>query len=424
MSQNLELRAAQDPAPPSSRHRPYRPWLIALGILLVVVAIVVWRVMTSPVAPTGRAARGDAPTTVGVAQIATGNIDVVLTGLGTVTPLATVTVRTQINGQLQSIGFEEGQIVHRGDFLAQVDPRPYQVALEQARGTLAHDTALLEQAKSDSARYQNLVQLNSIAHQQAADQLFLIKQYQGSVVTDQAAIDSAQLNIDYCRITAPVDGRVGIRTVDPGNYIQTSDTNGIVVLTQLQPISVEFTLPEDQVDPVLQRLASAQLPVTAYDRTDTRVVATGHLATIDSQIDTTTGTIKLRALFPNTDNALFPQQFVNAHLLLQTLTGVVLAPQAAVQTGAPGSFVYLVQPDHTVHVQVVKTGISEGTQVQITSGLQAGDSVVVDGLDRLKDGARIIVSTPGQQGAGQPVGASPSGQRRRHHAAPAPTNAP
>ena len=391
MSEQLELSPARIQAPATTHRR--RTWLIAL-ILLGIAGVIVWRLVAGGGASTHT--RGAPPTTVGVAQITTGTIDVILTGLGAVTPLATVTVQTQISGQLQYLGFTEGQIVHKGDFLAQIDPRPYQVALEQAQGTLAHDEALLAQAKSDNARYQGLVALNSIARQQAADQQFLVRQYEGSVITDQAAIDAQKLNLTYCRITSPIDGRVGIRTVDPGNYIQTSSATGIVVITQLQPISVEFTLPEDQVDAVLRRLSSDHLPVTAFDRTDTTQLAAGTLATTDSQIDSTTGTIKLRALFPNTDYALFPQQFVNAHLLLQTLTNVTVAPQVAVQTGAPGTFVYLVQPDHTVKVQVVKTGVTEGDRVQIISGLKAGDAVVTDGLDRLKDGARVIIAAPGQ----------------------------
>ena len=306
---------------------------------------------------TGRAAA--AAQTVGVATIATGDIDVILTGLGAVTPLATVTVKTQINGQLQQLAFTEGQMVHKGDFLAQIDPRPYQVALEQAQGTLAHDTALLAQARADNARFQTLNRQDSISRQQADDQQYLIKQYQGTVVTDQAAVDSANLNLTYCHITSPVDGRVGIRLVDVGNYVQTSDS-GLFVLTQLQPMSVLFTLPEDTVEQVQAQMNAGTLQVTAYDRTDTTLIATGTLATTDNQIDATTGTVKLRAMFPNTDNKLFPQQFVNAHLLVQTLKGVVIAPQAAIQQGAPGSFVYLVKPDNTVGIQVVKTGVTEG----------------------------------------------------------------
>jgi multidrug efflux system membrane fusion protein len=350
-----------------------------------------WRFLGGHPQRTGRA--GVAPQTVGVGTIATGDIDVVLTGLGAVTPLATVTVKTQINGQLQQLAFTEGQMVHKGEFLAQIDPRPYQVALEQAQGALAHDTALLAQARADNARYQTLNRQDSISRQQAEDQQYLIKQYQGTVITDQAAVDSANLNLTYCHITSPVDGRVGIRMVDVGNYVQTTDS-GLFVITQLQPMSVLFTLPEDAVAQVQAQMGTGTLQVTAYDRTDTTLIATGTLATIDNEIDDTTGTVKLRAMFPNTDNKLFPQQFVNAHLLLQTLKGVVIAPQAAIQQGAPGSFVYLVKPDNTVAIQVVKTGVTEGTRVQIIDGLKAGDKVVTDGLDRLRDGARITIAPP------------------------------
>ena len=364
-------------------------------LLLALAGYLGWRLLGDrPAArPAGRTASGP-PQSVSVATIGTGDIHVMFTGLGTVTPLDTVTVRTQINGQLQSLGFTEGQLVHRNQFLAQIDPRPYLVALEQAQGTLAHDQGLLEQARSDSARYQLLSRQNSIAQQQAADELFLIKQYQGSVVTDQAAIDSARLNLAYCHIVSPVDGRVGIRLVDPGNYVQTTDTSGLFVVTQLQPISVLFTLPEDDVDAVQAQMQGRTLPVMAYDRADAKLIATGTLATTDNQIDNTTGTVELRALFPNTDNALFPQQFVNAHLLLRTLSGVVVAPQAAVQHGAPGDFVYLARPDGTAAVQVVRTGPVDGDRVQIIQGLQPGDMVVTDGLDRLRDGSRIVAATP------------------------------
>ena len=358
-----------------------------------------------------RAPRGAAPQAVGVSTIVTGNVQVIMTGLGAVTPLATVTVKTQINGQLQQLAFTEGQMVHKGDFMAQIDPRPYQVALEQAQGTLAHDTALLNQARADNGRYQTLNRQDSISRQQAEDQQYLIKQYEGSVVTDKGAVDSANLNLAYCHIVSPVDGRVGIRLVDEGNYVQTSDA-GLFVITQLQPMSVIFTLPEDAVSQVQQQQAAGPLQVTAYDRTDSTLIATGTLATTDNEIDSTTGTIKLRAIFPNTDNKLFPQQFVNARLLVQTLKNVVVAPQAAIQQGAPGSFVYLVKPDNTVSIQVVKTGIVQDTRVQVTDGLKAGDKVVTDGLDRLKDGAKItIVPPPGQAAPANAPATAPGGRR-------------
>jgi multidrug efflux system membrane fusion protein len=388
-----------------------RRWIAPLIVLVLLglVAWVGWHFLGRP-ARTARPAA--AAQTVGVATIAMGDIDVILTGLGAVTPLATVTVKTQINGQLQQLAFTEGQMVHKGDFLAQIDPRPYQVALEQAQGTLAHDTALLAQARADNARFQTLKGQDSISRQQADDQQYLIKQYQGTVVTDQAAVDLANLNLTYCHITSPVDGRVGIRLVDVGNYVQTSDS-GLFVLTQLQPMSVLFTLPEDSVEQVQEQMNAGTLPVTAYDRTDTTLIATGSLATTDNQIDATTGTVKLRAMFPNTDNKLFPQQFVNAHLLVQTLKGVVIAPQAAIQQGAPGNFVYLVKPDNTVGIQVVKTGVTEGTQVQITDGLKAGDKVVTDGLDRLRDGAKIAIAPPPGQKPAPGAATPPAGRGNR-----------
>jgi multidrug efflux system membrane fusion protein len=429
MNEQLDLRPAPTlpglrPASPVPRRR--RPWLtLILGLVVIgIVGLVAWRMLggQKPAAPAGRA--GGPPQSVGVATIGTGNLDVVLTGLGAVTPLATVTVVTQINGQLQQIAFTEGQMVHKGDFLAQIDPRPYQVALEQAQGTLAKDTGLLNQAKADNARYQTLNRQDSISRQQVEDQVYLIKQYEGTVLADQGAVDSAKLNLTYCHIVSPVDGRVGIRLVDVGNYVQTSNTSGLFVITQLQPISVMFTLPEDDVNEIQKQMAAGTLAVTAYDRTNSKLIATGTLATTDNQIDSTTGTVKLRAMFPNTDNALFPQQFVNARLLLETRKNVVVAPQAAVQQGAPGSFVYLVQPDNTVHVQVVKTGVSEGTQVQITDGLKPGDKVVTDGLDRLRDGARISIAQPPGQAPAGAAAEPPAGRRRGNRPDAAPVAAP
>lgn len=409
------------PPPAEAQHpvRRRRGMVIAVAVVLALLAaLLAWRLFgagpaTHPHSATGPGTRagsrthgaGGPPTSVSVATIGTGDIRVTLSGLGAVTPLDTVTVRTQINGQLQSLGFAEGQLVRKGQFLAQIDPRPYLVALEQAQGTLAHDEGLLAQARADSSRYQQLTRQNSIAIQQAQDQQFLIKQYEGSVVTDQGTVDSAKLNLVYCHIVSPVDGRVGIRLVDPGNYVQTTDTTGLFVVTQLQPISVLFTLPEDDVPSIQQQMAAHALGVTAYDRSDAHALATGTLAAVDTQIDNTTGTVELRAIFPNTDNTLFPQQFVNAHLLLQTLAGVVVAPQATVQHGAPGDFVYLVRPDRTVAIRVVKTGPAEAGRVQITDGLKPGDRVATDGLDRLRDGSRIIIAGAGA-GARPPHGTS------------------
>ena len=407
MSNQLDLRPAParvDTRPPAPRRR--RGWVTVVGILAVVglLGFVGWRLF-GPAAPqrTARPAGGP-PQTVGVATIGTGDLDVVMTGLGAVTPLATVTVVTQINGQLTDVAFTEGQIVHKGDFLAQIDPRPYQVALEQAQGTLAHDQGLLAQAKADNARYQMLNKQDSIARQQVEDQVYLIKQYEGTVLTDQGLVDNAKLNLTYCHITSPVDGRVGIRLVDPGNYVQTSNTSGLFVLTQLQPMSVLFTLPEDDVAEVQSQMAAGSLPVTAYDRTNTKLIATGTLATTDNQIDNTTGTLKLRAMFNNADNALFPQAFVNARLRVRTIRGATVAPQAAVQHGAPGDFVYLVKPDDTVAVQPIKLGVTQGDRVQVADGLHPGDKVVTDGLDRLRDGAKITI-------AGAPRGDNPGGEQ-------------
>ena len=366
---------AQSQAVAVSRRRSWlRPVLWSL--LLILVAGVAWRLWGS--APTKPARNGDAAAQpVGVATVATTDLRVTMNGLGTVTPLATVTVKTQIAGLLTQVAYQEGQMVKKGDFLAQIDPRPYQVALEQAQGAFARDTALLKQAQTDLKRYETLHHQNSISAQQYEDQVYLVQQDQGTLLTDQAAIDSAKLNLVYCHIVSPVDGRVGLRLVDPGNYVQTSDSTGLVTITQTRPTTVEFTLPEDNVPTVAKAMQGTSLPVTVFDRANTTQVATGTLQTIDNAIDTTTGTVKLRAQFANDDDALFPQQFVNAQLLVRTLKGALTVPVAAVQQGAPGPFVYLVKPDNTVAVTVVKTGISDGGMVldemaMVRIGVSAG----------------------------------------------------
>lgn len=386
-----------------------RSWLRPILWLLVLAAaaLVAWYLLSGRQAKPARSA-DSAAQPVGVATIATGDLHVTLNGLGTVTPLATVTVKTQIAGQLMTVGYTEGQMVKKGDFLAQIDPRPFQVALEQAQGQFAKDTALLKQAQTDLKRFETLNRQNSIAKQQYEDQVYLVQQDQATLITDQSAIDSAKLNLTYCHIVSPVDGRVGLRLVDAGNYVQTSDATGLVTITQTRPMTVIFTLAEDNVPPVAKAMQAGALPVTLFDRANTTQVATGTLQTIDNAIDTTTGTVKLRAQFANADDALFPQQFVNAQLLVQTIKGAVTAPVAAIQQGAPGAFVYLVKPDSTVAVTTVKTGVSDGGMIQITDGLKAGDQVVVDGSDRLRDGAKITIpppagstSAPTKQGGGK-----------------------
>ncbi|HUC71262.1 MAG TPA: MdtA/MuxA family multidrug efflux RND transporter periplasmic adaptor subunit [Stellaceae bacterium] len=410
-------RAAGDPVaePREPETRPRRRswrrvilWVLLLAALVAAAAIYLPRLAHERSAGGGGRVTTGGPTPVGVATAQTGSMPVTLSGLGTVTPLAVVTVKTQINGYLMSVGFQEGQHVKKGDFLAQVDPRPYQVALEQAQAQLAKDTATLKDAELDLKRYNTLVAQNSIATQTRDTQVATVGQDRAQIMLDQAAIDTQKLNLTYTHIISPVTGRVGLRQVDPGNYVQTSDANGIVIVTQLQPISVIFTLPEDNLPEVLKQWhAGAKLATTAYDRTGASQLAVGKLDTIDNQIDTTTGTVKLRAIFDNTDESLFPNQFVNIKLLVNTLQNVVLVPTAAIQRGAPGTFVYLVKPSNTVGVQTVKLGPGDGQRVAILSGLKSGEQVVDDGADRLKDGAKITVApAAGAPSAGAPAAAS------------------
>src|SRR5579859_389189 len=392
-------------------------WMLWLGLVLLLGGGAYWYWHShhaTQTATRGEAGRGGegAPQPVGAATIGTGDIPIILNELGTVTPLANITVRTQINGQLVNVGFTEGEHVNAGDFLAQIDPRPYQVALENAQGTLARDQALLQQAQTDLKRYQTLVKQDSISQQQADDQKYLVAQYQGAVKTDQAQIDSANLNLTYCHIVAPVTGRVGLRQVDPGNYVQTSDANGLVVLTQEQPISVIFTVTEDNLPQVMKRLKSgATLQVQAYDRTNNTLLATGALSNVDNQINTTTGTVNMRATFPNEDENLFPNQFVNARLLVDTLHNVVRVPVPAVQLGAPGTYVYVINQNDTVSVRPVKLGPTDGKETQVLSGLAAGERVVTDGTDRLRDGQKVTIPPPPGHNA---QGGQPSqGERQR-----------
>jgi multidrug efflux system membrane fusion protein len=401
------------PAPlarPRVRGRLWRgmAWTLVILLLIAGLAWIVWPRQAAQPARGGRFA-GGAPMPVSVFSAEKGDVPITFNALGTVTPLATVTVKTQINGQLTQIAFQEGQLVHRGDLIAQIDPRPYQAALDQAQGQLLRDQALLRNAEVDLQRYRTLAAQDSIARQQLDTQEALVRQYQGTVKSDQAMVDNARLNLAYCHIVAPVTGRVGLRQVDQGNYVQVSDATGIIVITQVQPITTIFTLPEDNLPAVRKRLrAGATLQVSAFDRSQRIKLATGTLTTIDNQIDTTTGTFKLRAQFDNDDEALFPNQFVNVQLLVDVQRDAVVVPTSAIQRGAPGTFVYAVQPDSTVKVQPVKLGPTAGDRVAVDSGLAAGDRVVIDGVDKLRDGAKVTLA--GQQAAAPGDGAARTGQ--------------
>jgi len=335
-------------------------------------------------------AGGNGPQTVRSAEIVAADVPITVNALGGVTPLVSLNVQAQVSGQLQKLGFTEGQMVKKGDFLAQIDDRPYRATLAQAQSQLDKDTALENQATADLTRYQTLIKQDSIAGQQVEDQKFLVKQYAAAMGSDQALINAAQLNIDNCRITSSIDGRAGLKQIDEGNNVQAGSTS-IVLINQMQPISVVFSIPEDSLSRVLARMNSgASLPVTAFDRDNIDKIATGVLSAVDAQIDSTTGTVKLRALFDNKDDALFPQQFVNISMLVDTVVGATVAPNSAIQLGIDGSFVYVINDDQTVSVRAVKTGTVNGESTLIASGLKVGERVVVDGVDRLKEGAKVI----------------------------------
>lgn len=372
---------------PALRNR-WLTWLIAVVVLIVVILIV--RSIFS--GPSSSARNQQGAQSVGAATIGRGDIRVIVNALGTVTPIATVTVQTQIDGQLMEVGFTEGQLVKKGDFLAQIDPRPYQLQQAQYEGQLARDQGLLAQAQVDLVRYQKLAEQNSIARQQYEDQIYIVQQDQGTVKLDQAQVDQQKLNVIYCHIVSPVTGRIGLRLVDPGNYVQTNNNTGLAVVTQLQPITVVFPIPEDDLPDIVPPLnAGGTFQVTAYDRANVKLLATGRVIALDSQIDTTTGTVKVRAQFDNSNFELFPNQFVNAQLLVKTLTDVVTVPTAAIQRGAPGAYVYVINSDSTVSVRPIALGPTDGPMTAVTSGLSAGEQVVVDGTDRLRDGAHVII---------------------------------
>ncbi|WP_035715243.1 MdtA/MuxA family multidrug efflux RND transporter periplasmic adaptor subunit [Azorhizobium doebereinerae] len=382
------------------------PWSALICAALIALVAAGWWIRPQEATPPGGRRAFTGPVPVATATAISGSLPVTLTALGTVTPLTTVTVRTQISGRLTKIFFKEGQDVKAGDPLAEVDPRPYEAALKQAQGQLARDQAQLRNAELDLTRFKTLVLKNAASQQSVDTQDALVQQYQGTVEMDQAQVRTAELNLEYCHIVAPVSGRLGIRLVDVGNYVQGGDSTGLVVIAQLRPITVVFSLPEDVVPAVMRRMSGgAELPVTVYDRNRRAKIATGKLTTVDNQVDVTTGTVKLKAEFDNEDGSLFPNQFVNVDLLVNTLDSIVVIPTAAVQRGAPGTYVYLVGPDNTVTVRKVTLGPSAGDKVAVNAGLAAGDKVVVDGADKLREGSKI--SEPDAPGA-QPPAARPA----------------
>ena len=355
---------------------------------------------TQPQTATAPGQKGAAPgmqaTPVLAVPAGKGDMGVYLTGLGNVTPLNTVTVKSRVDGQLMEVHYREGQNVRKGDLLAVIDPRPFQVQLTQAEGQMARDRELLNNARLDLRRFKELWDQDSIARQQYDTQEALVRQLEGAVKVDQGQIDSARLQLAYSRITSPISGRVGLRLMDAGNIVHANDPGGLVVITQVQPITVVFPIPEDSLPPLLARLRKgARLTVEALDREEKQKLATGTLLTVDNQIDPTTGTVKLKAAFPNTGNELFPNQFVNARLLLETRHDMVIIPSAAIQRGPQGTFVYVVKADKTVGLRPVTIGVSEGGDTSVTKGLEAGELVVADGAERLREGSRVEPKGPG-----------------------------
>ncbi|WP_042884217.1 MdtA/MuxA family multidrug efflux RND transporter periplasmic adaptor subunit [Cupriavidus necator] len=349
-----------------------------------------------------------------VAEVARRDMDVVLNGLGNVTPVSNVTVRAQVSGPLLKVLFKEGQMVKAGDVLAEIDPRPFQAALDQAVGQLARDQALLQNARLDQQRYRTLLGQDSISKQQVDTQDALVRQYEGVVKTDQGNVANARLQLGYTKIVAPVSGRIGLRQVDPGNIVNTSDTNGIALITQIQPIAVMYTIPEDNLPSVLKKLnAGEELPVQAWDRQVRNQLGEGTLLTTDNQIDTTTGTVKLKAVFPNADGMLFPNQFVNVRTRVDTLKDATVIPVAAIQRGQQGTFVYTVDDNSKVKVQVVTLGPGDGSRNAVLKGLEPGQRVVIDGADRLKEGMTVEAVDPAARAAAVVPASQPRARGRR-----------
>ncbi|TLZ13123.1 MAG: MdtA/MuxA family multidrug efflux RND transporter periplasmic adaptor subunit [Gammaproteobacteria bacterium] len=410
------------------RRKTRRRRLILAGVgAAALIAVLAWAM--KPAGQTGggrggfaRGAGGGGPVPVRAVAATTGTVDVTVDALGTVAALNTATIHSRVDGPLLKVPFREGQLVKGGDLLAQIDPSTFQAALDQAEGQLSKDEAQRAGARVDLERYRGLLAKDSIARQTVDAQRFTVQQLEGAVRADKAAVENVRLQLTFTRITAPFAGRVGLRQVDPGNMVHASDANGIVVLTQTHPIYVVFAVPSEYVPQINRHFSGGDaLPVEALDR-DGKVVASGKLAAVDNQIDTTTGTIKLKALFDNSDDSLFPDQFVTARLRLDTLSGATLVPSAAVQRGAPGTFVYVVNADNTVSLRKMSPGPSSGDLVSVKDGVRPGEKVVIDGLDKLRDGAQVALIADSARGAASPATpAPPPGQRphRRHTASSA-----
>ncbi len=413
-------------APLAYPSRPERPpgkrtktrWVLWSILVLGIAGIVVTGYLShkgqapgAGAGPAGGRARGgpggggfgmNGPLPVVVRTAQKGNIDVILDGLGTVTPLATVTVRPQVSGQLTEVNYTEGQEVKAGDLLAVIDPRPFEAQLHQAQGQLLQAQAQLKVAQIDLERYVTLSAQDSISKQQVDAEQALVSQYEGMTTADQGAVDNAQLSLAYCHITAPFAGRVGLRLIDRGNYVTPGDAGGLVILTQVKPITVIFSLAEDYIPALQKRIKDGSvIPVDAYDRTGATKLASGKLSSIDNTVDPTTGTFKLRATFPNDDESLYPNQFVMARMLLNVDSGVTVIPTSAVERGQQGTFVYVVGADNKVTAKAVVLGNSQGERVAVSSGLALGDKVVVDGADRLKEGMEVVAQTPGGPAGGK-----------------------